>query len=212
MGRALGLRWAANGHDVLFGSRDLSKAKEAANLSLGRAKAGDLESAAAFGSVVLYTVRDLSPNALLRNAESLAGKIVIDCNNSDMPPDFNFPTLIPSLAEKLAADIPQARVVKAFNTMSAQVIALDQDKLASQNVSVFLCGDDAAAKSIVSNLAEELGFTPVDCGALGHARLVESVADFIRFQIIGMHRGPFATISVTVLPVSADREIKDHYD
>ena len=56
---------------------------------------------------------------LLSNASVLAGEIVIDCNNTDMPADFRFVRSVPSLAEKLAADVPQARVVKAFNTMAA---------------------------------------------------------------------------------------------
>jgi len=196
MGRALGLRWARAGHDVLFGARDRDKAEKVAAEGGQRARPGSLDEAAAFGEVILYTVRDVFPSSLLGNARALTGKIVVDCNNSDMPADFRFATPIPSLAEKLAADIPFARVVKAFNTMAAPVIELDPAKLASHKVSVFLCSDDAEAKAVVAGLAEELGFTPVDCGGLERARLVEQVADFIRFQIAGMGRGPFATISV----------------
>jgi predicted dinucleotide-binding enzyme len=131
---------------------------------------------------------------------------VIDCNNSailglDVPdrdhrPGLHFTTPIPSLAERLAADIKGARVVKAFNTITSKVIELEREKLAPRRVSVFLCSDDQQAKSIVSGLAEELGFVGVDSGELERAQLVEAVADFIRFQIISMGRGPFATISV----------------
>jgi predicted dinucleotide-binding enzyme len=92
--------------------------------------------------------------------------------------------------------VPAARVVKAFNTMASQVIALERAVLQPQRVSVFLCADDAAAKAVVGGLAEELGFVAVDSGDLAGARLVESVADFIRFQIVAMGRGPYATISV----------------
>jgi 8-hydroxy-5-deazaflavin:NADPH oxidoreductase len=99
----------------------------------------------------------------------------------------------------LAADAPRARVVKAFNTMASQLIELDRDELVRRRVSVFLCSDDAEAKSVVKELAEELGFVGVDCGELERAQLVESVGDFIRFQIIGMGLGPFATISVNVV-------------
>jgi predicted dinucleotide-binding enzyme len=196
MGRALGLRWARNGHDVLFGSRDSDKAKAIAARGGEHAQSGDFDEAAAFGEAILYTVRDVFPSSLLRNAQVLSGKIVIDCNNSDMPHDFRFAPPIPSLAEKLAADAPQSRVVKAFNTMAAPLIELDRATLASHRVSVFLCSDDSVAKAAVGSLAEELGFTPVDSGELERARLVEQVADFIRFQIAGMRRGPFAAISV----------------
>jgi hypothetical protein len=210
MGRALGLRWARGGHEVFFGSRDLTKAKAVAANSSGSAQAGDFDAAAAFGEVILYTIRDHFPSSMLKDPLALSGKIVIDCNNSpilglDIPdpenrPGLHFSTPIPSLAERLAADAPRARVVKAFNTMASQVIELDHDELARRRVSVFLCSDDAQAKSVVKGLAEELGFIGVDCGDLERARLVESVGDFIRFQIIGMGLGPFATISVNVAP------------
>lgn len=93
-----------------------------------------------------------------------------------------------------------ARVVKAFNTIPARIIELDREKLAPHRVSVFLCSDDPHAKSAVKGLAEELGFVGVDSGDLECARLVEAVADFVRFQIIGMGLGPFATISLNLVP------------
>ncbi|PYK54568.1 MAG: F420-dependent NADP oxidoreductase [Verrucomicrobia bacterium] len=196
MGQALGLRWARAGHEVLFGSRDLKKAKAIAADGSVSTQAGDFDAAAAFGEVVLYTVRDYFPSQLLKEPQALSGKIVIDCNNSailglDIPdpknrPGIHFTTPVPSHAERLAADAPGARVVKAFNTMASQVIELGQDQLAHRHVSVFL-------------LAEELGFIGVDCGGLERAQLVEAVGDFIRFQIIGMGLGPFATISLAVV-------------
>jgi 8-hydroxy-5-deazaflavin:NADPH oxidoreductase len=208
MGRALGLRWARGGHDALFGSRDLSKAKAVAAGGSGSTQAGDFDAAAAFGEVILYTIRDHLPSSVLKEPQALSGKIVIDCNNSailglDVPdpdnrPGLHFTTPIPSLAERLAADAPGARVVKAFNTMASQVIELDRDELARRRVSVFLCSDDAQAKSVVKGLAEELGFVGADCGGLERAQLVEAVGDFIRFQIIEMGLGPFATVSVNV--------------
>jgi hypothetical protein len=82
--------------------------------------------------------------------------------------------------------------------MASQVIELDHDELARRRISVFLCSDDARAKSVVKGLAEELGLVGVDCGELERAQLVEAVGDFIRFQIIGMRLGPFATISLNL--------------
>lgn len=141
MGRTLGVQWARTGHQVLFGSRDRSKAEAVAAYGHGHAQVGDLDAAAAFGEVVLYTVRDVLPSTLLRQPQVLSGKIVIDCNNSDVPSDFHFAAPIPSLAERLAADVPAARVVKAFNTMAAQLIELGRDSLAPHRISVFLCSE-----------------------------------------------------------------------
>jgi 8-hydroxy-5-deazaflavin:NADPH oxidoreductase len=208
MGRALGLGWACVGHEVLFGSRDLNKAKAIAAKSSGSTQVGDFDAAAAFGEVVLYTIRDGFPSSVLKEPQVLSGKILIDCNNSaivglDVPdpdkrPGIHFTIPVPSHAERLAAGTPGARVVKAFNTMASQVIELDHDELARRRISVFLCSDDAEAKSVVKGLAEDLGFVAVDCGELERAQLVEAVGDFIRFQIIGMRLGPFATISLNL--------------
>lgn len=210
MGQALGLGWARAGHEVLFGSRDVKKAKAVAANGSASTQAGDFDAAAAFGEVVLYTVRDYFPSHLLKEPQALFGKIVIDCNNSailglDIPDPKNrrgihFTMPVPSHAEELATDTPGARVVKAFNTMASQVIQLGRGQLARQPVSVYLCSDDEQAKSVVQGLAEELGFVGIDCGALERAQLVEAVGDFIRFQIIGMGLGPFATISLDVMP------------
>src|SRR4051794_33541299 len=86
MGRTLGVRWAQLGHAVRFGSRDPAKASAAALAAGPAAEAGDTDAAAGFGEVVLYTVRGVVPSRLLREPAQLAGKIVIDCNNSDYDP------------------------------------------------------------------------------------------------------------------------------
>jgi 8-hydroxy-5-deazaflavin:NADPH oxidoreductase len=90
-------------------------------------------------------------------------------------------------------------VVKAFNTVPSPVIEIDREQLRPHRVSVFLCADDARAKSIVSGLAEELGFVGVDAGGLERSGLVESLADFLRLQILELGTGPGATLSINVL-------------
>jgi 8-hydroxy-5-deazaflavin:NADPH oxidoreductase len=56
-------------------------------------------------------------------------------------------------------------------------------------------------------LAGDIGFAPVDCGELRHARLVEGLGDFIRFMIIGQLQNPYATISVNVLPPASEQRL-----
>ena len=202
MGGALGARWAGNGHSVLFGSRDRNKAKAAAARAAGGAQAGDFDEAAAFGDVVLYTVRGIFPSVLLRNPGALAGKVVIDCNNTDLDGDMG-PIIVdpsgPTLAERLAADVPDARIVKAFSSVPHRVIELDRATLAPYRISVLLCADDLAAKAKVKGLAEELGFVGIDCGPLKRSRVVDGATDFLRFQIGGMGLGPFATLSLNMV-------------
>jgi predicted dinucleotide-binding enzyme len=202
MGVALGSSWARNGHAVLFGSRDLNKAKQAAAGASSTAEAGDFDAAAAFGDVVLYTARGVFPSALLRNPRSLAGKVVIDCNNTDLDDDMRPIDVDPSgptLAEQLAADVPDARIVKAFTSIPHRIIELDRATLAPYRISALLCADDAAAKAVVKALAEELGFVGIDCGPLKRSRIVDGATDFLRFQIGGMGLGPFATLSLNVV-------------
>jgi NADPH-dependent F420 reductase len=199
MGRALGVRWSRAGHDVVFGSRDPAKAAAAAAAAAATARAGDLEAAAAFGDVVLYTVRGVAPSQLLRDRGTLGGKIVIDCNNSDFDParpgEF-LPPPVPTFAEQLARDAPAARVVQAFSTVPHRVIELDRAQLAPRRISVFVCSDDDAAKRAVIELANQLGFVGIDCGELARARLVDGVTDFIRYHIAGLGRGPLIAISL----------------
>jgi 8-hydroxy-5-deazaflavin:NADPH oxidoreductase len=211
MGSSLGLAWAGRGHRVLFGSRDLGKAKSIAARASSHGRAGSFDEAAAFGDVVLYTVRDpFLPSRLLSRPEVLAGKVVIDCNNTSIlgleTPDpeqrqgIHFSVQTPSLAERLAADVEGIRVVKAFNTVPHVVIELGSNSLAGYDVPVFLCSDDIPAKETVKGLAEELGFVGIDCGGLERAELVEGLADFIRWQMIGMNLGPFASFPLRFIP------------
>ncbi|MCA1993270.1 MAG: NAD(P)-binding domain-containing protein [Coleofasciculus sp. S288] len=200
MGRSLGILWSEQGHQVFFGSRDAAKSQAVAELAGNGTQGGTNEQAAAFADVILWTARGIVPSELLSAPEVLDGKIIIDCNNQDIPEGFAYPAIAESLAEKLAKDVPNASVVKAFNTMAQEVFELAPQPIKEYQVSVFVAGDDEQAKKTVMQLAEEIGFVPVDSGVLRHARLIEGLGDFIRLIIIGQQQGPYATISVNVLP------------
>jgi len=77
---------------------------------------GTNDEAAAFAEVLLYTVRGKSSRGL---TEILDGKILIDCNNFDIPEGFAYAPIAQSLAEKLATEVPNAQ--KAFNTTAQEV-------------------------------------------------------------------------------------------
>lgn len=207
MGRSLGALWAEQGHTVFFGARTQEKGKSVAALVERQTQGGTNDEAAMFGDVLLYTVRGVNPAEVLASLEVLAGKILIDCNNFEIPEGFAYPPIVQSLAEKLAAEVPQTRVVKAFNTMAQEVFELAPDPLREYQVSAFVCGDDGDARRTVMQLAEEIGFAPIDCGGLRHARLLEGLADFIRFIIIGQFKNPYATISVNVLPAALGQRL-----
>lgn len=207
MGRSLGILWAQQGHQVFFGSRDAEKGRAVAEFAKHTTQGGTNDEAAAFGDVILWTARGIMPKELLSNADVLNGKIIIDCNNQDIPEGFAYPAIEESLAEKLASSVPNSHVVKAFNTMAQEVFELAPEPLKDYHVSVFVAGDDEQARKIVMQLAEEIGFVAVDCGVLRNARLVEGLGDFIRLIMIGQQQGSYATISVNVLPAAQGQHL-----
>ena len=200
MGRSLGILWAEQGHEVFFGARTTEKGQEVAASAGHKTQGGSNEEAAAFGSVLLYAARGVNPAEVFSSVDVLDGKILIDCNNQEIPENFAYPAITQSLAEKLALEVPKAKVVKAFNTMAQELFELAPDPLKNHNVSVFVAGDDEAAKQSVMQLASDIGFNAIDCGELRHARLIEGAGDLIRLLMIKQKMGSSATISVHTLP------------
>jgi NADPH-dependent F420 reductase len=177
VGGTLGKAWAAKGHDVTFGVRDPGDGKVRALVAEtgGKGRAASVGEAAATAEVVvLATPWDATRDAI-RAAGSLAGKIVVDATNP-LRPDLSGLALghTTSAGEEIARWAPGARVVKAFNTIGAQHMA--DPRFGGERASMFVCGDDAAAKRTVAELAAALGFDPVDCGPLTQARLLEPLA------------------------------------
>lgn len=206
MGRSIGILWAEQGHEVFFGSREAEKGQSIAQMAEHGAKGGTNAEAAAFAEVIFYGVREL-PSKVFTSTDVLTNKILIDCNNSPIPDDFAFEPIQESIAEKFATDVPNAHVVKAFNTFAQEVFELSPDPLKQYQVSCYVCGDNEQAKQTVMRLAEEIGFNPVDCGELHRARMVEGLGDFIRFMIGGMKLGSSATISVHPLPEAKQQRL-----
>jgi 8-hydroxy-5-deazaflavin:NADPH oxidoreductase len=178
VGRTLGAIWARAGHEVAFGSRDPARAAEAA-AGLASGQATTQEAAAAFGEVVLWTARGVMPT----DPDALAGKIVLDPNNRGPGPDGGYARLRPegpSLAERLQAAVPRARVVKAFNTVVMRMLTEAPERVQASGAQVFLAGDDAEAKRVAVTLASEMGLGAVDLGGLEAAWLAEALADTFR--------------------------------
>ncbi len=176
-GGALGVRWAKAGHQVLFAVRDPQgqRVTERLQEAGGNASAGPIEDAAdAADVIVLATPWNASQNVLSAIGD-MDGKPLVDCTN---PLNAAFTGLelghTTSAAEQIAAWAPTAHVVKAFNSVSAAVMADPQ--FGDERPALFYCGDDESAKQVVCQLAKELGFDPVDAGDLQIARFLEPMA------------------------------------
>lgn len=182
MGVALGKIWAKAGHQVIFSySRDENKLRQLA-VSVGEtAKAGTPQEAVTHSDVILLAVWAPSLEDVIRAVGSLDDKIIITCV-SGLQPDFTGQTiglateLKISVAEIIQQLAPSAKVVEAFNTTFAEIIASDSRQFGSDFPSIFYCGDDVEAKQVVAGLIEECGYEAVDAGNLIVARSLETLA------------------------------------
>ncbi|WP_317442083.1 NADPH-dependent F420 reductase [Streptomyces collinus] len=181
VGRTLAGRLVELGYEVTLGSRskDNPVAVEWATAAGGRAHAGTFADAAAAADVVVNAVGGQVALDALRAAgtEHLDGKVVIDVSN---PLDFEEgrPRLDPvesdSVGERIQRAFPQARVVKALNTVNCRVM-VDPGRVPGDHV-LFLCGADASAKRQVVELLGEFGWPAdrvLDLGDIGSARAME---------------------------------------
>lgn len=176
--QTLGAGFLAHGHEVTLGTRDLSKLADwaAANPS------GAIESfagAAAFGEVLVLAVKGSVAQDVLRlaGAENLAGKPVLDTTNpiADAPPDNGvlhyFTSLDDSLMERLQRDVPGARFVKCFSSVG-NTCMVDPD-FGGRRPTMFICGDDAAAKGAAGEILDQFGWDVADMGGVEAARAIE---------------------------------------
>lgn len=202
MGRAVGVRLAQTGHDVLFGSREPRQGQEAAGLAGHGARAGTNDDAARHGDVLVWTMRDPDPAAVLSDPELLDGKVLVNINNRDYAREVQEGAWFgQAIAEAFQAHAPRARVVKALNVVAMEALDTDAESLRVAGAQVFVAGDDAEAKQVVAGLLGELGFEAVDLGAGPVAmRAAEALGDVIRLLMIGAKRGGRVNLQLRTLP------------
>lgn len=176
VGRALGTGWAQKGHTVIFGSRhpDEEKVRQILTAAGKNARAALPNVAAAEAEVVVLAVPGTAVAATIPTLGNLSGKILIDATNPIAPGLQLSVGHTTSGAEQVAALAAGAHVVKAFNTTGAENMA--NPLYQGEPITVFICGDDVAAKAAVSQLAQDLGFAVADVGGLDKARLLEPMA------------------------------------
>lgn len=123
--------------------------------------------------IVILAVPFAAVPELAKILKNWAGKIVVDATNAIKFPEFRPADLGGKLSSEVVADtLPGARVVKAFNTLPAAVLAADPLEASGRRV-VVLSGDDEDAKNKVASLIEQLGFAPLNLGSLKAAAPVQ---------------------------------------
>ncbi|GAB15460.1 putative oxidoreductase [Arthrobacter globiformis NBRC 12137] len=183
VGRTLAGKLVESGHDVVLGSRSATNeaAVRWAAEAGPRARAATFFDAAAEAEVVINATPGTVSLEVLAAAgtKNLAGKVLIDVANpldasAGFPPSLTISNT-DSLAETIQRTFPTARVVKALNTMRADVMVAPE-QLAGGDHDVFMAGDNAEAKEVVAGLLREFGWRPEhirDLGPLEAARGLE---------------------------------------
>jgi 8-hydroxy-5-deazaflavin:NADPH oxidoreductase len=176
MGRGIGTRAVAGGHQVEILDRDPAEAQQLAKDLGGSATALD-PGAPVGGEVVVFAVYYPGiKDAVEQYADQLAGKVVVDITNPVDTQTWDRLATPPgtSSAEEVQRLVPQGTpVVKAFNTTFAPTLVAGE--VAGQQLDVLIAGDDEAAKRTVSQLASDGGLRPIDVGPLNRARQLEQL-------------------------------------
>ena len=174
MGAGIARLLASKGVKVAIGSRDPANAAKLADVAV---------------LAVPYT----AAVETIREAGGFAGKVLVDISNP-ITPDYKALTVghTTSAAEEIQKLAPQARVVKALNTIFAQLLPAEARK--GRTVQVFVAGDDEAAKKVVSDIVTKGDFEAVEAGPLSNARYLEPVGE------INIHFGVFLGWGTSAAP------------
>lgn len=197
MGSGFAKQLSAAGHQVRVTGRDLAKAKALAE-QFSHVSALPASEALGDSEVVILATAYSDAAAALRSLGNLAGKVVIDITNP-LSADYMSLTIghQTSAGEEIAKAAPQALVVKAFNTLFAQVLADGPAFADGQRGSVFVAADSDRAKQTATTLAQSMGWNVVDAGRLVNARYLEPLAGLNIY--LGYGAGLGASIAPTWL-------------
>ena len=163
VGSALGKGLTKAGHEIKFGHRDPSE---------------PVSEAAKWGEIIILAAPHNNSVDAIENVKPFAdGKTVIDVMNALGPKMELGISCTTSSAEETQKKLPNAFVVKAFNT----VFAKNQStaRVGNEKLTAFIAGDDADAKKTVAKLTGDIGFDPVDCGPLKNARYLEAMGNML---------------------------------
>jgi 8-hydroxy-5-deazaflavin:NADPH oxidoreductase len=181
MGRGIGTRALAGGHDVQIVDRDPEEAKALAQ-ELGGSTKGSGPDDPLEGDVVILAIYYPQEQALSQYGDQLEGKVVVDISvpvNTETWDELATPPGTSS-AEEMAARLSGSRVVKAFNTTFSSTLV--KGEVNGQPLDVLIAGDDESAKQQVRELAESGGLNVVDAGPLRRAQQLEQ-AGFLHIKL-----------------------------
>lgn len=176
VGKTLAAGFLKHGHQVMIATRTPDKLAGWSQQN-PRARVGDSAETAKFAELMVLAVKGTAAADALRQAGSVAGKVVIDACNpiADAPPSNGvlkfFTDLDESLMERLQREFPQTRLVKAFNSVGNACMVNPQFN--GLKPTMFICGNDAGAKKTVGEILDQFGWESADMGGAEAARAIE---------------------------------------
>lgn len=178
VGQTLAAGFLKHGHEVMIGTREPARLAEWQKAN-PKSKVGTFSDTAGFGEVLVLAVGgSVAANALnMAGKDHFTGKVVIDaCNPIGGAPDHGvlkfFTTLDDSLMERLQKEFPEARFVKAFNSVGAGQM-VNPSYPGGTRPTMFICGNDGPAKATVSGILNQFGWDTADMGTVEAARAIE---------------------------------------
>jgi predicted dinucleotide-binding enzyme len=181
VGQTIAAKLAEIGQEVMLGTRSPEKLQDwlAKNPHV---KLGSVSETAAFGEVVFNATKGDAALEVVKTAgaKNLAGKILVDISNpldfsNGMPPTL-FVSNTDSLGEQIQRALPDCKVIKALNTLTASLM-VNPRALADGEHTLFICGNDAEAKAVLTRLLTEwFGWRDIlDLGDITSARATEAL-------------------------------------
>lgn len=182
VGEALANGFLKHGYAVMRGSRDPGKLADWLKLAGEKAATGTMEETAQFGSIIVLAVKGTGAESAvdLCRAENLTGKTIIDTTNpiADLPPENGvlqyFGNINESLMEVLQKRVPEAHFVKAFSSVGSELMV--NPDFGGTKPTMFICGNDASAKTTVTDILTMFDWETADMGGAEAARAIEPLA------------------------------------
>ncbi|MGB6058323.1 MAG: NADPH-dependent F420 reductase [Microthrixaceae bacterium] len=171
VGGGLGRALSAAGNQITFAAADPGSAGTTASEIGATVASSNAEAVRGAEVVILAVPYSALHDVIVELAADLSGKVVIDSTNPLGETGFATDR---SAAEEVQDAAPEAKVVKAFNTIFAGRHGNPTE--GGEPLDAFYAGDDAEAKATVAELAGSIGYRPIDCGPLEMARSLERMA------------------------------------
>lgn len=189
IGTALGKKWMAAGHDVVFGVRNTG----ANNKAEGKAqmRLASVSDAAVVSDVILLATPAQAVTDVISQIGDAAGKIIIDATNTMRQQADGYRTAFDALIA-----LTKAEVVKCFNTTGFE--NMDNTVYHGKAIDMFMAGDSTAAKSVAKELALQTGFGDcINFGGAGEVYLLEQLA--ICWINLAIRQGMGRNIALTIV-------------